>query len=1644
MASKTISTRLVIEGESEYRQSVSNINSSLGVLKSELSKVKAEYSSNANGMEALRAKQEAYSAIQQEQAEKVKLLSAALENAKTVQRQYGDAVEASRTKLAQAEAALEKMRASDQSTAQEQEKLTQAVEEYRAELAQSEKYNEAAQKSVNKWETQLNNAERDVYKLSAEVKKNDTYMSEAKKSADGCATSIDKFGKKTKAAEQEAQSTATAISALASALMAAGVTMGLQKTVEAIGACVDASVEFESAMTGVFKTVDGTDAQLAGLTEGIRAMALEIPSTTTEIAGVAEAAGQLGIKTDDILAFTRVMIDLGNSTNLSAGEAASALAKFANITGMSADEYQRLGSVIVDLGNHFATTEADIVAMGTRLSATGNLVGLNEAQIMAVATALSSLGIDAEAGGTAISKLLKQFEVMVATGSADLDAFAKVAGMSAAEFSEAWKKEPIAALSAFIDGLGAVDAAGGSSVATLEGLGITEVRMSNAVLAMASSQGILQRAVETANTAWSENTALTDEAGKRYETTESKIALMKNAATELKTAVGDQLNPAISGAATAGKDLLEWATELVRTSPELVSLIAAVVGGLGGLVVAVTGYNVVTQLAAIVTNTFNTALKSNPIGLVAMALTILIGALGTMAVTMGTATDATSEAIEKADALTKSLNETKAAYEETSAKIGEQKDDTLAMAAALEELAGTENKSVMQKAAMKNMVDRLNETVPNLNLAYDEQTDSLNMTAEAVKAVARAMAEQAQVQADIENLSKAYTAQWGIVDKLRDAQEALNDAKEEAARIWGDDSQLIANDANVQAAQRSVDELTRSQKENNATIDELSKKYPNATGAIGDFSNAADVLAESTVSLNAEMQAVNDTLTALKPSYDLLSKAQQETAESGQISADTLSSLLSKYPELSGYLEQTSNGYVLTKGALDDYVTAQRTSYQLAYDKAASAASAIVDSEALKAAGFDATTTSIRAQIEAMAQLYMTKATEARSDFYDKNGNDAISRDMAKNDATIKKYEGLASTANQAVLQLDAAQKKLDTFDATTATLKGSTSSGSKKKSGGSGGKSGEKVNTPLEDLQGWLDDQEHQIFLWSRDGAKSDAIIGLYGEMQKKAHALAEGYRASGYADTSDEIQELQTLWWGYADDITKAKKDAYDKDLGALKSYLDDTDRQIAALAEQPDTGEARIALIKEEQEREHAMADAYRAKGYADTSEEIQTLKGLWADGAQEILDVKSAMYDEDMADLDYLHDMGIVSDSEYYDQLGALRDEYLTEGSEEWRSVTVSIHNFMEKRRQEELAAAKKALEEQTAALKDALDGALTVRKNDYSEQTALAKDAYDAEKQAAKDAYDGVKEAAKEAYDAEKDAAKDAYEARKRQIADTLAAERERLDAVIDGIDREVEARKRLREDEDQDDAVARAQKRLDVAKAELTYARTDEDRAQWSKEIVRLQEALDAAVRDREDTAFYRRKDEEKAQAQAQIDAAEDAAKKAEDAAKTEYDEALKRMEARYDQDVKDMEAAHDAALERIEAGRDAELRRMEAEYDASVDRLQTEYDRTVARLKADYERERTSGGYGGGSPDGYGGAYGGGTAPYGQARQAAASAAQMMGRAVESVTRVMTGAVSNTVTHNATANVAIHQASGLTSGQIAAAVEQTINKLSR
>lgn len=333
----------------------------------------------------------------------------------------------------------------------------------------------------------------------------------------------------------------------------------------AVGAAaVRSSVDFDTAFTGVIKTVDATEQQLDGLRSGIRKMATELPATASEIANVASAAGQLGIQTDNILGFTRVMIDLGETTNLTADDAATAFARFANILQTPQDQFDRLGSTIVALGNNLATTEGEILELAMRLAAAGGQIGLSEAEILSFAGALSSVGVEAEAGGSALSRVFVEINSAVISGGDNLQSFAAIAGMSAEQFAQAFRDDAAEAIRLFIAGIGRIRDTGGDVAASLDTVGFNTIRLRDALGRAAGAGDLLTNALQLGSQAFDDNVALTREAELRYQSTGAQFEIFRNRVNDAAIEVGDALAPALIDALDAIAPFIQKITDLAE------------------------------------------------------------------------------------------------------------------------------------------------------------------------------------------------------------------------------------------------------------------------------------------------------------------------------------------------------------------------------------------------------------------------------------------------------------------------------------------------------------------------------------------------------------------------------------------------------------------------------------------------------------------------------------------------------------------------------------------------------------------------------------------------------------------------------------------------------------------------------------------------------------------------------------------------------------------------------------------------------------------------------------------------------------------------------------------------------------------------
>lgn len=754
------------------------------------------------------------------------------------------------------------------------EELNSSEEKNEKAIAKKEKELVQAEIQLKKYGTQLDDVNS---KLASSVEKN----KELVESLTTVGDKIETVGKK---------------ASILSGVVAAGMT-----------ASVKSAMDFESAFAGVEKTVDGTKQQIEDLKQGIRDLSKEIPSSTTEISAVAEAAGQLGIETDNILDFTKTMINMGNATNLSATEAATTLARFANVTKMSQKDFDKLGSTIVALGNNFATTESEIAQMGMNLGSAGSQIGMTQSEIMALATALSSVGLEAQAGGTAFSKLMINMQLAVETGSEDLKDFAKVAGMTADEFSKAFKEDATGALLSFIKGLSKSGEQGESAIKILNDMGITETRLRDSILRSANASDIFNDAINLGNKAWDENNALSNEASKRYNTLKSKLEIVKNKLLDNVITIGNKLMPVVEkildkiskwtdNLSKLNDNQIETALKigtLVVAAGPLITIFGKIINGIGNTIGAFSKFSDALKVASGTMTTTDTAVGNlskvisnltTPVGLAISTIGLLGGAIAIYKSQSDDGAEATKKLNDEIQKNIDSYNELKEAQETAAESKLIEIDHTQDLYSELQKITDENGKIKEGYETRANFI--INELQKSLgteiNLTDGIISNYQNLQDEISKTISL---KRANILLDLseEKYKNSFNElqQGNLYNDLINHKEELLTLQEKLVKKQEEYDKWISRGATILALQTSSDinGLEKNIKKIQNEIDKEEKIYQQHLKNISDYEEGAAIV------LSNDLDAINE----------WSNKSQMILTESQQNQDDILTNKLNQY-----------------------------------------------------------------------------------------------------------------------------------------------------------------------------------------------------------------------------------------------------------------------------------------------------------------------------------------------------------------------------------------------------------------------------------------------------------------------------------------------------------------------------------------------------------------------------------------------------------------------------------------------------------------------------------------------------------------------------------------------------------------------------
>ncbi len=1165
MAPRTITTKLELSGEAEYRAKLKNINAELALQKSELERIQAQYRSSANSMEALSAKQSALEGRISALNEKHREQAAMLEQARQAQQKYATQAEELRERL-------NGLAGSAEDTSEEQKKLQEEIDA--AEVAMQKAAN-----SVTYYQRELNKTERDQAKWEDELGRTRQYLDEAKSSTNECARSIDQYGKEVKQAgdssEQFGSVSAEAVNQLASALAAAGVAKTVKEIADALMASVDAFAAFQSQMSAVQAISGASGEEMDALAEKAKYMGSTTAFTATEAGQALEYMAMAGWKTGDMLGGLEGIMNLAAASGESLGATSDIVTDALTAFGLAAQDSARFADVLAAASSNSNT---NVAMMGETFKYAAPVAGALGYSIEDTALAIglmANAGIKGSQAGTALRGTLTN----LAKPSDDVLWYMDELGVSLTDSAGRTRS-----LSELMDVLRArfADLTEAQKAEYAAGIAGKEAMSGLLAIVNAGEQDYqrLRDAIAASSGAAKEMSEI------RLDNFSGQMTLLSSAADGLKLAIGEQLTPVLTHLAEAGTDAFTWATEFVSENEWVVSVIVGLTAALGALVAGFAGFSILSTITPLIKD-FTLALAANPIGAVAIAVVGVVAALGTLAATMENTSGETKK-------FTKSLQESKQAYEELQDAMDERQGSTKATADALKDLLMVEEKSAAQKAVILDLVAQLNEAVPGLNLAYDSEKDALvGLTASEVAAALERAAAQEEQEARVKRLSELYAERAELEARLTQAQGELSAAYESgvtSAEAYERSSGAAG--AAVRNAEGAVRTLTSAFDENAAEIAELE----DATNAYAQQQDEHTLTVET---MTARVDELTAQMQSLEEQYHKDYNAAMESIE-GQ---------LGLFKKMDGSAKTSINSLIETlKGQvayMDDYAANIQKAMELGVDEglvkklsdgseeSAQILAAIVQGGEEDIAALNAEL----ANVDEGKRKFSETVADMERDFDEKM--DALTADL--NDAKkemecsdelyaigANDVRGIIEGAKSQYLPLQNQYRELGRAavaaykmavdqrspshkfeeagrfdiqgiikgaDAETPELKAAYAAAAEAAMNGfqeaAEEKTAEVGKAMMSGLTEWLNVVEHGLFLNEKNGSRKD-VVTAYREMQDKIHKTAGEFRALGYAETSDEIRKLQKMWWGYQDEITSAEKAALKEREDAAREYL------------------------------------------------------------------------------------------------------------------------------------------------------------------------------------------------------------------------------------------------------------------------------------------------------------------------------------------------------------------------------------------------------------------------------------------------------------------------------------------------------------
>lgn len=938
---KTIGAKIVLEGESEFRQAITASNKSLSTMKSELALVTTQYSKNANSLEALKEKQEVYIKLQEEQKKKLSLLKDQQEKAIQTQEKEKNVLDDLKKKQNETADRLEKTKKIYGENSNEVKKLNTELEDVDKEYKTQEKALVSIQNKIENYSKDINIASKELIELNEAGAENKKYLNEAETGFSNCASSIDKFGNVTKKATDNFNYMKAALLTEALSIAEKGIMTLGRGMVTVSKATINIGKDFETSMSTVAATMSISSDEIRNCTGNYKILedAAKNAGQTTKYSATeaGDALNYLALAGYDAASASAALPDVLNLASAGAMDLAFAsdlVTDSMSALGISTNELtgftdqmavtsQKSNTNISQLG------EAILTIGGTAKQLAGGTVELNtELGILA------DNGIKGAEGGTALRNVLKNLTAPTDEASTALKKYNINVYDTAGNIRPL--NETFQDLQKSLNGLSDQKRNNVlNKIFDSENLKSAEALIANcgdrfdelseyikncdgaaANMADTMSDNLDGKTKQLGNTLQNLGVSIYS---KFEEPMKSAVNTATGGVNELQDSLnGGRLGESVDGLASSFEELSGTLVELgVDALPTMIDAVSWVLDNSGAIItvitgttLAVTGYKGATVAATVAQNVFNVTANLNPY--VKMA-SLILGAAGAITTYISVTKLATSASGETANTIknnNKKIQETVESIDSLNTDLNTNASYVRTLKTELIDLQSKQSDDEISKRRVAEIVRTLNQNLPELNLSInaqtgylDDNTDSLNKNIESQIAYQQYQAMQDKMGEIYKETADGAYELWKAEKELERIGTEISTVQKEKASLaekwnqqvkdgiditWDYQAELNSLENQEAALTEKQNELTDSSTKYKASIDE-------ANGKITEMNSFCD----------EQVSAMDESTKAALGLTDAQSQLGKTTDGTGKIIEETADSVTEAYTEMRDSLKKS-------------------------------------------------------------------------------------------------------------------------------------------------------------------------------------------------------------------------------------------------------------------------------------------------------------------------------------------------------------------------------------------------------------------------------------------------------------------------------------------------------------------------------------------------------------------------------------------------------------------------------------------------------------------------------------------------------------------------------------------------------------------